>query len=89
MTTDNICFHLQNSLIQTSETGGQWYSPPLVFPGGDITRWQHVRYFYTSYVSNSKKIVHASSTNKFIKKVCSFLKFFIHIFLGLKRVKFF
>jgi hypothetical protein len=26
MTTDNFCFYLQNRLIQTSETGGQWYS---------------------------------------------------------------
>ncbi len=34
MTTDNFCFYLQNTLIQTSQTGGQWYSdiPPLVFP---------------------------------------------------------
>jgi len=23
MTTDNICFYLQNRLIQTSQTGGQ------------------------------------------------------------------
>ncbi len=35
MTNDNFCFYLQNSLIQTSLTGGQWYSDtsPLVFPG--------------------------------------------------------
>jgi len=26
MTTDNFCFYLQNRLIQTSKTGGQWYS---------------------------------------------------------------
>ncbi len=25
MTTDNFCFYLQNRLIQTSQTGGQWY----------------------------------------------------------------
>ncbi len=24
MTTDNFCFYLQNGLIQTSQTGGQW-----------------------------------------------------------------
>jgi hypothetical protein len=24
MTTDNFCFYLQNRLIQTSQTGGQW-----------------------------------------------------------------
>jgi len=35
MTTDKFYFYLQNRLIQTSQTGGQWYSdtPPLVFPG--------------------------------------------------------
>jgi hypothetical protein len=34
MTTDNCCFYLQNRLIQTTQTGGQWYSDtsPLVFP---------------------------------------------------------
>jgi hypothetical protein len=26
MTTDNFCFYVQNRLIQTSQTGGQWYS---------------------------------------------------------------
>ncbi len=25
MTTDKFCFDLQNRLIQTSQTGGQWY----------------------------------------------------------------
>jgi hypothetical protein len=36
MTMDNFCLYLQNRLIQTSQTGGQWYSdtsPTLVFPG--------------------------------------------------------
>ena len=34
MTTDNFCFYLQNRLILTSQTGGQWYSDtsPLSFP---------------------------------------------------------
>jgi hypothetical protein len=34
ITTDNFCFYFQNRLIQTSQTGGQWYSDtsPLVFP---------------------------------------------------------
>jgi hypothetical protein len=31
MTTDNCCFYLQNRLIQTSQTGGQWYSDPSPF----------------------------------------------------------
>ncbi len=26
MATDNFCIYLQNRLIQTSQTGGQWYS---------------------------------------------------------------
>jgi hypothetical protein len=26
MTTDNFCFYLQNRPIQTSQTGGQWYT---------------------------------------------------------------
>ncbi len=31
MTTDNICFYLQNRLIQASQTGGQWYSDTSPF----------------------------------------------------------
>ncbi len=31
MTIDNFCFHLQNILIQTSQTGGQWYSETSPF----------------------------------------------------------
>ena len=31
MTTDNFCFYLQNRLIQTSETGDQWYSDTSPF----------------------------------------------------------
>jgi hypothetical protein len=38
MTNDNFCFYMQNRLIQTSQTGGQWYSDtfPLVFPGASM-----------------------------------------------------
>jgi hypothetical protein len=32
MTTDNFCFYLQSSLIQTSQTGGQWYNSPFSIP---------------------------------------------------------
>ncbi len=34
MTTDHFCFHLENRLIQTSQTGGQLYSDtsPLSIP---------------------------------------------------------
>jgi len=31
MTTDNFCFHLQNRLLQTSQTGGQQYSDTSPF----------------------------------------------------------
>ncbi len=31
MTTDNICFYLQNRLIQTSQTGGQRYTDTSPF----------------------------------------------------------
>ncbi len=31
MTTDNFCFYLQNRLIQTSQTVGQWYSDTSPF----------------------------------------------------------
>jgi hypothetical protein len=31
MTTDNICYYLQNRLIQTSQTGGQQYSDTSPF----------------------------------------------------------
>jgi hypothetical protein len=31
MTIDNFCFYLQNKLIQTSQTGGQWYSDTSPF----------------------------------------------------------
>ncbi len=31
MTNDNFCFYLQNRLIQTSQTGGQWYSDTSPF----------------------------------------------------------
>jgi hypothetical protein len=34
MTTDNFCFYMQNRLIQTGQTGGQWYSDtsPFIVP---------------------------------------------------------
>jgi hypothetical protein len=31
MTTDNLCFYLQNRLIQISQTGGEWYSDTYPF----------------------------------------------------------
>ncbi len=37
MTTGSFCFYFQNRLIQTSQTGGQWYSDPSPF---SIPRFQ-------------------------------------------------
>jgi hypothetical protein len=31
MTTDKFCFYLKNRLIQTSKTGGEWYSDTSPF----------------------------------------------------------
>jgi hypothetical protein len=31
ITTDIFCFYLKNSLIQTKQTGGQWYSDTSPF----------------------------------------------------------
>jgi len=31
MTTDNFCFYLENRLLQTSQTGGQWYTDAFPF----------------------------------------------------------
>ncbi len=31
MTSDNFCFYLQNRLIPTSQTGGQWYNDTSPF----------------------------------------------------------
>jgi hypothetical protein len=41
MTTHNFCFYLQNRLIQTSQTGGQWYSDtsPFSIPCSTFQSW--------------------------------------------------
>jgi hypothetical protein len=43
MTTGNFCFYLQNRLIQTSKTGGQWYSDTSHFsipwPNSQMLSW--------------------------------------------------
>jgi hypothetical protein len=46
MTTDNLCFYLQNRLIQTSQTGGQWYSDTSFF----IIPWPECRGVMASFV---------------------------------------
>jgi hypothetical protein len=56
MTTDDTCFYLQNRLMQTSQTGGQWYSDtsPFSIP------WIKPNRFFTVYVlkvHNIKRVV--------------------------------
>jgi hypothetical protein len=41
MTTDNFCFYLQNRLIQTIQTGGQWYSDTSPFSIPWLKALQH------------------------------------------------
>jgi hypothetical protein len=52
MTTDNFCFYLPNRLIQTRQTGGQWYSdtPPFSIPCIDVCLKARLRNVYTSSV---------------------------------------
>jgi hypothetical protein len=66
MTTDNFCFYLQNRLIQTSQTGGQWYSdiPPLVFPGLTQDRALRDRRFVTLSKGESKGRVGRAGARK-------------------------
>ncbi len=60
MTTDNLCFYLQNRLIQTGQTGGQWYSDtsPFSIPWlKSLSRW-HGKYqplsFWLAFCQYSK-----------------------------------
>jgi hypothetical protein len=64
MTTENICIYLLNRLIQTNQTGGQWYSDtsPLVFPvltlSTPLTFTERREYFKTKiYYFKDFKIV--------------------------------
>ncbi len=50
MTTDNFCFYLQNRLIQTSQTGGQWYSDTSPF---GIPRIWSMQLFVAAMISRS------------------------------------
>ncbi len=46
MTTNNFCFYLQNRLIQTSQTGGQWYSDTYPFS----VPWIELKNYYYSAI---------------------------------------
>ena len=79
MTTDNFCFYLQNRLIQTSQTGGQWYSDtsPLVFPGQTYVMIITIKLMfchslqYHMYCSNFLKLRQSKQSNgtKHFKKL--------------------
>jgi hypothetical protein len=55
MATDNFCFYLQNGLIQTSQTGGQWYSGtspfsiPCFFAYAQLRPRPNLQMFVTRY----------------------------------------
>jgi hypothetical protein len=63
MTTDNFCFYLQNRLIQTSQTGGQWYSDTSPFS----TPWQGNR---LSISCSRVRIERKRDKKKFYNIVC-------------------
>jgi hypothetical protein len=70
MTTEYF-FYLQNRPIQTSQTGGQWYSdgPPLLFPGsghGVREMWLIVTNapaYYTTVLFTDKKGLSKTAKN--------------------------
>ncbi len=53
--TDNFCFNLQNRLIQTSQTGGQWYSDTSPF---SIPLYGHCHYNCKLRLSNTHSTGH-------------------------------
>ncbi len=67
MTTDIFCFYLKNRLIQTSQTGGQWYSDtsPFSIPCLDIT---------ASRLVEIKKIKRSKNFNLVLMRNWKYLK---------------
>ncbi len=47
MKTNNFCFYLQNRLIQTGQTGGQWYSDtsPFSIPWLEPNLFRAIQFF--------------------------------------------
>jgi hypothetical protein len=66
MTIDNFCFYLQNRLIQTNQTGSQWYSDtsPFSFPctsqclNREMLAARDIAYFLISGMYNKKYFDH-------------------------------
>ncbi len=52
MTTDNFCFYLQKRQIQSSQTGGQWYSDtsPFSIPWLNPPRERSYKFFEQSFL---------------------------------------
>jgi hypothetical protein len=62
MTSDN-CFYLPNRLIQTSQTGGQWYSAPFSIPwmGPCALKWLNFKssithLFFLGWAANTETL---------------------------------
>jgi hypothetical protein len=53
MTTDNVCFYLQNRLIQTSQTGD---TSPFSIPCQELT-WRGSLVFITQYMTILGRLV--------------------------------
>ncbi len=53
MTTDNFCFYLHNRLIQTSQTGGQWFTDTSPFSNP----WTQIGSFLLAKASKEGDIV--------------------------------
>jgi hypothetical protein len=66
MTTDNFCFYLQYRLIQTSQTGGQWYSDtsPFSFPWVRCQIHQHLISSFCAKILSPKNYKPKLNTHK-------------------------
>jgi hypothetical protein len=70
ITTDNFCFYLQNSRIQTSQKGGQQYSDtsPFSIPWFEYGQdWGTLSHFYDLIIVRKSKLERLFQTShKFI-----------------------
>ncbi len=77
MTTNNFCFYLQNRLIQTSQTGGQWYNDtsPFSIPWIEGNLFYHCttadgnKFNIDSSADNCWSFKHMLSSSKKSKKI--------------------
>ena len=73
MTTDNFCFYLQNSLIQTSQTGGQWYSDTSPFSIPCANKSVVEQYFMKMVGSIFRKFSFLRASEWLIEMMSSFI----------------